>query len=218
MVKRLGLLQIAPCLVFCGNKVLTTGEGGAIVTNSKEIYEKIKLIRSHGRLDKTSYFDNPSESQYVQLGYNWRMSTLTASLGISQIHKLDKIIKMRQENARYISSRISKHSEITIPNLPSGYDHIYQLYTIRLVNEKIRDKLHDYLSQKRIFSKIYFNPIHKTQFYAEHFPTENNSLVMTEKISNQVLTIPVYPNMTDEEKDYLICSIDEFFETESNLL
>ena len=82
---------------FCGNKVLTTGEGGAVVTNSKKIYEKIKLIRSHGRQDSNNYFQNPSKSQYLSLGYNWRMSSLTAALGISQLNKLDKIIKMRQK-------------------------------------------------------------------------------------------------------------------------
>ena len=68
-----------------------------------EIYEKLKLIRSHGRIDKAGYFDNPEISNYEMLGYNWRMSSITATLGISQIHKLDKLIKMRQENAKYIS-------------------------------------------------------------------------------------------------------------------
>ena len=144
---------------FCGNKVLTTGEGGAIVTDSKEIYEKIKLIRSHGRFDKTNYFDNVSESQYLELGYNWRMSTITAALGISQIQKLDKIIQMRKENAKFISSRLSRHSEIKVPNVPFGYDHIYQMYTIRLPNKKIRNALHEFLTEKKIFSKVYFNPI-----------------------------------------------------------
>ena len=101
--KKTGSIADSSIFSFCGNKVLTTGEGGAVVTNSKEVYEKIKLIRSHGRLDKKSYFENPSMANYLQLGYNWRMSSMTAALGISQLHKLDKIIKMRQNNAVYIS-------------------------------------------------------------------------------------------------------------------
>jgi perosamine synthetase len=201
---------------FCGNKVLTTGEGGAIVTDSKEIYEKIKLIRSHGRFDKTNYFDDVSESQYLELGYNWRMSTITAALGISQIQKLDKIIQMRKENAKFISSRLSRHSEIKVPNVPFGYDHIYQMYTIRLPNKKIRNALHEFLTEKKIFSKVYFNPIHTTSYYKKYFPVSDNSLNMTEKISGQVLTLPLYPNMTNEEKDYLVDSIDEFFELKVN--
>ena len=81
--------------------------------------EKIKSIRSHGRIDTTSYFSNPEESQYVSLGYNWRMSSLTAALGISQLNKLDKLIKMRQNVAQKLSTGLSKFREISIFNPPS---------------------------------------------------------------------------------------------------
>jgi len=209
--KKIGSISDTTIFSFCGNKVLTTGEGGAITTNSQEIYEKIKLIRSHGRVDTGDYFNNPSSSQYVGLGYNWRMSTLTAALGLSQLQKLDKIIKMRKENARFLSERLSKISQITVPNPPSGHEHIYQMYTIRLENEKMRDDLHNFLTQKEIFSKVYFYPIHKTQFYNKY--NINNKLHVTEMIASQVLTIPLYPNMTNEEKEYLSNSILEFFES-----
>ena len=106
--KKVGTVGDAAIFSFCGNKVLTTGEGGAVVTDSKEVYEKIKLIRSHGRMDSTSYFENPNPAQYSMPGFNWRMSSITASLGISQLQKLDKIIQMRKDNASYISSRLSK--------------------------------------------------------------------------------------------------------------
>ena len=135
--KKVGSISDSAIFSFCGNKVLTTGEGGAVVTNSKSIYEKIKLIRSHGRQDKINYFNNTQESTYLQLGYNWRMSSITAALGISQINKLDKIIKMRQANAKYISEKLSKHNEITIPKIPEGFKHIFQMYSIRLPNKKI---------------------------------------------------------------------------------
>jgi len=209
--EKIGSISDSTIFSFCGNKVLTTGEGGAVVTNSKEVYEKIKLIRSHGRVDNSDYFSNPSSSQYVGLGYNWRMSTLTATLGISQLQKLDKIIKMRKENAQYLSENLSKIPEIRVPTSPPGHEHIYQMYTIRLENEKMRDDLHDFLTTKEIFSKVYFQSIHKTQFYRK-FSTDNN-LPVSEMISNQVLTIPLYPNMTKEEKEYLVNSITEFFET-----
>jgi perosamine synthetase len=200
---------------FCGNKVLTTGEGGAVVTNSKEVYEKIKLIRSHGRIDKKSYFENPSMSNYLQLGYNWRMSSITAALGISQLQKLDKIIKMRQDNAKYISDNLKKLPHVKTPSPPSGYDHIYQMYSIRLSSNEIREKLHQFLLKKSIFSKVYFNPIHQTTFYKEKFSSENYSLPVTELISKEILTLPMYPNMTNNEKNYLIESIFEFFENNS---
>lgn len=210
--KKVGSIADSSIFSFCGNKVLTTGEGGAVVTNSKEIYEKILLIRSHGRMDKIAYFNNSSQSHYVQLGYNWRMSSITAALGISQLNKLNRIIKMRQDNANYISSRLSKYPEIKTPQPPSEYQHIYQMYTIRLPNKNTRDGLHNFLVDKRIFSKVYFNPIHLTSFYMEKFKTRKGLLPITEKISEEVLTLPLYPNMTSEEKDYLINSISEYFE------
>ena len=197
---------------FTGNKVLTTGEGGAITTNSREIYEKIKLIRSHGRIDKINYFNNPHESNYQGIGYNWRMSTITACLGITQLEKLDKIIKMRQENANFLSERLSKHSQIQVPKGNTEYIHIYQMYTIRLPNKIIRDKLHSHLLADGIFSKVYFYPIHLTDFYKNKFGTKSGILPVTEKIADQVLTLPIYPNMTIEEKNLLIESIDMFFE------
>jgi len=210
--KKVGSIADSSIFSFCGNKVLTTGEGGAVVTNDSEIFEKLKLIRSHGRLDTVSYFQNPSPSDYLQLGYNWRMSSITAALGISQLHKLDKIIKMRQENAKYVSSKLSKYSQITVPSSLSGCEHIFQMFSIRLPNKEIRDSLHEFLKSKKIFSKVYFSPIHLTQFYKEKLGSEKNSLPITEMISDQILTLPMYPNMTNEEKSYLVESIDEFFE------
>lgn len=213
--KKVGSIADSTIFSFCGNKVLTTGEGGAIVTNSKEICEKIKLLRSHGRADKVAYFNNPDESQYVGLGYNWRMSSITATLGIAQLLKLDKIIRMRQENAKYISSRLSKHKQLKLPFSSFDYENIFQMYTLRLENKKLRDNLHKFLINKKIFSKVYFNPIHLTSFYKEKFGTKRGDLPTTEKISDQVLTIPIYPNMTKEEKNYLVESISKFFESEN---
>jgi len=209
---KVGTVGDSAIFSFCGNKVLTTGEGGAVVTNSKEIYEKIKSIRSHGRLDSISYFNNPDSGQYNTIGYNWRMSSITAALGISQLQKLDKIIKMRQENAKYISNKLSKCKEIKLPIPPKGYDHIYQMYSIRVKNQKIRDGLQKYLLGKQIFSKVYFKPIHKMTFYKNQKKNGEEYLPVTEKISDTILTIPLYPNMTEEEKDYLVNSILEFFE------
>ena len=213
--KKIGTIGDSSIFSFCGNKVLTTGEGGAIVTDSKEIYEKVKLIRSHGRIDKINYFNNPEKSEYVDIGYNWRMSSITASLGISQMNKLEKIIKKRQDNAKYISDSLEKIKEIQVPRQKEGNKHIFQMYTIRLEDKKSRNDLHAYLTEKRIFSKVYFEPVHLADFYKKKFGTSLGMLPITEKIAEQVLTLPLYPNMTNEEKDYLISTIREFFETYS---
>ncbi|WKT58305.1 DegT/DnrJ/EryC1/StrS family aminotransferase [Candidatus Nitrosotenuis chungbukensis] len=211
--KKTGSFADITIFSFCGNKVLTTGEGGAIVTNSKETYERIKSLRSHGRLDRVSYFNNASDPEYLSLGYNWRMSSITAALGISQLQKLDKIIMMRKENARYISSKLSKYSDhIKFPYDSNNYNNIYQMYTIMLNDQKTRDDLQKFLISKKIFSKVYFSPIHLTDYYKTRFNLGEGYLPVTEQISKKVLTLPIYPNMNDEEKNYLVNSVSEFFE------
>ena len=120
---------------------------------------------------------------------------------------------MRQQNAQYLSNHLSKFKEIILPIPPSGYEHIYQMYTIRLSNKQKRDQLHEHLIKKRIFSKIYFSPIHLTDFYKEKLKMDVK-LPVTENISDQVLTLPLYPNMTMDEKKYLVDSVAEFFEEE----
>jgi perosamine synthetase len=210
--KKVGSLSDSAIFSFCGNKVLTTGEGGAVTTNSKEVYEKLKSIRSHGRLDPISYFDNPYSSNYLMLGYNWRMSSITASLGISQLQKLDKIILMRKRNAEYLSKYLSKRPEICVPIPPEGYDHIYQMYSIRLKDKQIRDGLKKHLLNLKIFCKVYFDPIHQMQFYKNMKNNKKPFLPVTKRISDEILTLPLYPNMTNEEMDYVINSVFSFFE------
>lgn len=208
--KKVGSLSDLAIFSFCGNKVLTTGEGGAIVTDSKEKFEKIKAIRSHGRIDKIPYFNNPSDSDYVGIGYNWRMSSITAALGISQIEKLDKLINLRQKNASFISERISKNKQLRIP---TNSENIFQMYSILLENEKLRNELQQFLLKKKIFCKVYFQPIHLMDYYKKYFENQIISLPVTESISQRILTLPIYPNMTNDEKIYLVNSINEFFET-----
>jgi perosamine synthetase len=140
------------------------------------------------------------------------MPSVIAALGISQLAKFDKIIKMRQEHAQYLNQRLMKHPQIQTPNPSDGYNHIYQMYTIRLENKQIRDSLREFLLKKRIFCKVYFNPIHLTAYYMSKFGLSAGILPATEKISEQVLTLPLFPSMSSEEKTLLCDSIDEFFE------
>ncbi|HEC92054.1 MAG TPA: DegT/DnrJ/EryC1/StrS family aminotransferase, partial [Candidatus Atribacteria bacterium] len=195
--KKVGTFGDSAMFSFCQNKVISTGEGGAITTDSKEIYEKLKLIRSHGRLETQDYFTSTGPMDYICLGYNFRMPTMIAALGISQIKKIDKIIKMRRDKAEYIRKKLSKIREITLPIPPYNYFHVYQMYTIRINDTKqTRDKLIQYLAEKGIMSKVYFDPIHLTYFYRNKFGFKKGDLPITEKISEQVLSLPLYPTLT----------------------
>mgnify|MGYP006411844567 CR=1 FL=1 len=197
-------------LSFAGNKVLTTGEGGAIITNSKQIYEKLKLIRSHGRQINSNYFQTNETPNYISLGYNWRMSSMTAALGISQLSKLDKLISKRKKNAQYLSSKLNKHSKVILPFNYKNHKSIFQLFSIRVI-DNLRDDLIEFLTSKGIMSKIFFEPVHLTQFYSKN--KKKISLPTTEKISQQILTLPMYPSLTKHDMNFISDSIDEFMET-----
>jgi len=200
-------------LSFCQNKVITTGDGGAVVTDLREIYEKLKLIRSHGRLEDNGYFSSWKHMDYVTLGYNYRMSDITAALGIAQLEKIDKIIKMRRKNAEYMDSMLSKIRDISPPKPPHDYFHVYQMYTVRVEGEqKTRDDLAKYLAEKGIMTKVYFHPVHLTYFYKNEL-NYDCELPVTEEISKQVLTLPMYPSLTAEEMDYIVEETKAFFST-----
>ena len=198
---------------FAGNKVLTTGEGGAIVTNSNKIFNKLKLIRSHGRIEKQNYFSSNIKPEYIELGFNWRMSSISAALGITQLSKMEKMINMRRKNAAYLSSRLNKYDKIKVPTEPKHYRHVYQLYSIQLPNLNKRNMLMKFLTKKGIMSKVYFNPIHQTRFYKQSGFSKTKKLLVTERIANKILSLPLYPNMKKEELKFIIDSVSEFLET-----
>lgn len=196
---------------FAGNKILTTGEGGCLVTDSKKLYEKLKLIRSHGRLEHKNYFHSIDKPEYVTLGYNWRMSSITAALALSQLERIGKLIEMRRRNAEYLSRHIKKQKRIITPNEPKGHKHVYQLYSIRMENKIIRNALMKFLSKRGIMSKVFFHPVHMTKFYSD-MGFSNNMLKTTETISNQILSLPMYPGLKREELDFICNTINEFMD------
>ena len=199
---------------FAGNKVLTTGEGGAVVTNSKSLFEKLQLLRSHGRRDKQNYFSSTDKPDYVSIGYNWRMSSMTAALAISQLEKIEKLINLRRKNAGYLNSRLSKLKNVKVSLEMQSYRHVYQMYSILLPNSDFRNKLMTFLTKKGIMSKVFFDPVHLTRFYKNMGYAKNLKLPVTESISQRTLTLPMYPGLKKEELDYICESVKEFIEQE----
>ena len=208
--KKVGSFGDSSILSFCAPKIITTGEGGMILTNSRDVYEKAKLVYNHGRAEASDYFSSTEQMEYVSLGYNFRMSTMTAALGVAQMGKIGKIIDLRRENAKYLTERLSKITEIETPKEPTGYSHIYQMYTIR-VNTGVRDSLKDYLVKHGIGARVYFDPVHLSLFYRRRFGYKGGELPITEKICGQVLTLPMFPALTEGEMDYIAQTVREFF-------
>ena len=190
---------------FCQNKIITSGEGGIIVTNSSDIYQKLKLIRSHGRLEKKEdFFSTSKEMDYIQVGYNYRMSSLTAALALSQFKKVRNIIRIRREKANYYNKNLSKINDVKIPSEQKNHYHVYQMYTIQLKDHKTREKIQKNLTKEKIMTKIYFSPIHLKTLYREKYNYKKGDLPATEQISGKVLTLPLYPSLTNKDMDSII--------------
>jgi len=209
---KVGTFGDSAMLSFCQNKVITTGDGGAVVTDLAEIYERLKLIRSHGRLESSDYFATREPMDYVTLGYNYRMSDITAALGLAQLAKIDKLIKLRRERAEYLNKKLSNIKKLLTPRpFYNYYFHVYQMYTIRaLEGQKRRDSLAKHLDENGIMTKIYFSPVHLTHFYKNDLKYKAK-LPVTEEMSKQVLTLPLFPSMTKKETNRIIDNVESFF-------
>jgi len=209
--KKVGTFGDCAILSFCANKVITTGEGGAVVTDSEEIYQKLKLIRSHGRAENANYFSSTQYMDYITLGYNFRMSDITAALGIAQLEKINDIIEMRRKRAERLSAKFSQIAGVEVPRPPDGFSHVYQMYTIKVKEgREKRDALMKYLAEEGIMTKVYFPPVHLTRFYKDGLGYAIR-LPVTERLSEQVLTLPIYPTLTEDEIDCIAEAVTNFF-------
>jgi len=208
--QKVGTFSDASIFSFCQNKVITAGEGGITVTNSKPIAEKLKLIRSHGRVESNEgYFATTQDLDYIQAGYNYRLPSINAALILSQFKKFNKIIHMRREKAAYYTKKFKKIPFIRTPAESKGDYHVYQLYTIELPDKKTRDGLQRHLTKAGIMTKIYFEPVHLKTYYTKEFHYKRNDLPITENIADKVLTLPLYPSLTKREMDYIISTIEK---------
>ena len=196
-------------LSFCGNKVMTCGEGGMATTDSRDTYERLKLVRSHGRLETENYFTSAKIFDYMTLGYNWRMSNITAALAISQFRKLDRMAGMRRAHAEVMSKQLSQSPVITTPTAVGHEQNVYQMYTIRLKNNRLREGLRNHLAEREISAKVYFDPVHRTIYY-QKLGFQDTFLPITDRLSKEVLTLPIYPSMTSEESNYVVSNVLEY--------
>ena len=201
--KMIGSFGDISILSFCQNKIITTGEGGAIVTDNYPLQRKIKQIISHGRNCPGKFFETKKPIDYISLGHNWRMSSTTAALGLSQIKKTEHNIKERIKIARYYQEKLSKIDGIGLFKGAEKARNVFQMFPIRAKN---RDSLIHFLDNQKIASRVCFNPVHKCYYYKD-----KTHLPITEQISKEILTLPIYPKMVRKDLELIVKAIYEFY-------
>lgn len=205
--RTVGTIGDAAALSFCQNKVLPTGEGGAVVTDDDEVARRLEEFRSHGRRSD-DYFDSSDSGEYVRVGTNVRMSDLVASVGCSQLERVESHIADRRRVATQLSERLADVDGVE-PHTAAGRGrHVYQLYTITLEGPAQRDAVIDTLAERDVASKVYWEPgVHLARSYRDEYGYEPGSLPVTEEITGRVLSLPIHPNLEDHEIERIVAGV-----------
>jgi perosamine synthetase len=178
-------------------KNITTGEGGMITTDDADFAEKCRVLRQHG-MRRRYYHD--------ELGYNFRMTDLQAAIGLAQIKKLDAFNRIRNHNARYLSSRLRG---VKTPVVPDGYGHVFHQYTIRVPANK-REDLLGYLQEKGIGTGVFYPvPAHQQSFYQAELGY-HVSMPRAEAAAAEVLSLPVHPGLTQQDLETIVEAVNTY--------
>lgn len=200
--KKLGTIGDVGCFSFFSNKNISTGEGGMLVTKNAEYLERAKLLRSHGMTTMSYQRAKGHSTSYdvIEYGYNYRMDDLRASLGIAQLSKIRKDLEARAiVRERYIKN-LSGIVGLTIPFESCKEFSSNYIFTIVMegVAANRRDQVRDLLSSNGIQTSIHYPPVHLFSTYQKFSKT----LLVTENIANQIITLPMYAALKMADVDY----------------
>jgi len=208
---------------FCGNgyysdigvfsfhpvKHIACGEGGMLTTNSKELYKKLLLLRTHG-ITKENMEENHGNWYYemIALGFNYRLTDFQSALGITQLAKNNKGVVRRNE----ISSNYKKafKGKIKFQYLPIGSYNAHHLFIIEVENRK---ELYDFLHSKGILAQIHYVPVHTLPYYKK-IGYEGSDLINAENYYSKCISLPMYPTLSNEEQNFVIDQVLKFISDE----
>lgn len=187
-------------------KPITTGEGGAIVTNSEKYYRQLKSLRSHGIEKNQDGFNVMTE-----LGYNYRLTDLQAALGLSQLKKLDRFVKIRNKIANWYKQELSGIKEISLPLITPASLSGWHLFVILVKESAKRMPLADYLKKEGIGVNFHYPAVYRQPFYRRH--GYNDITLRNEDFYHQsCLTLPLHVSLTKKDVKFVSNKIKEFFQ------
>jgi len=203
-----GTIGDISALSFCQNKILPTGEGGAIITDNSALAQKASQFGNHGRVEG-DYFGSVGSGEYEIVGSNYRMPDMVAAVGCAQLEKVDELIAQRQQVANRYLDGLADIDALTPHEPAAGCSHVYQLFTVLFDSKSDRMAAIDALSDAEISAKIYWDPpLHQTGVFAEG---NHDGLETTESISSRVLSLPMYPSLTPNDIDRVVSVLAETF-------
>ena len=194
-------------------KQITTGEGGVITTNNKDIYEKLLMLRTHGMTKNTQQLKENHGSWYYEmqeLGFNYRMTDIQAALGIEQLKKNDDWVTKRRRIVSNYDEAFKSVEQITPQiHLDENGEYSYHLYIIQC--EK-RAELFQFLKENGVNTQVHYIPIHLQPYYKNIYGYGRGDYPVAEKYYNNALSLPLYPTLTDSEQEKVISLVKKFYE------
>src|SRR4030043_259285 len=199
--KKVGAFGDCAIFAFYPNKQMTTGEGGVLVTDNKEIYDLCVSYRNQGRGAGGEWHE------YVRLGYNYRLSDINCALGISQLVKIEMLLKKRAEVAKEYTNRLKKIKGIKIPfDSTKEFKVSWFVYVIQVDN---KEAFMSELTKRGVQCSSYFNPIHLMSFYKEKFGFKPGDFPVCEAVAKTTVALPFYSAMSKEDVAYVCEKIAE---------
>lgn len=199
-------------LSFHPVKHITTGEGGMILTNNKDYYEKLKLFRTHGiTRDKNLITKNEGPWYYEQqyLGYNYRITDIQAALGISQMNKLDNFLKIRRKYAQMYNNAFKDIEELIIPYQLPYTNSSWHIYVLQLRLEKLkvgRREIYEALLKENIGVNVHYIPVYYHPYYKK-LGYKKGLCPNAEHLYERIITLPLFPKMTEEDVQDVITAV-----------
>ena len=194
-------------LSFHPVKIITTGEGGMVLTNNDDIYQKIKKLRGHGITSEEFELETPGPWYYEQqlLGYNYRITDIQAALGTSQLKKLDKFVEKRNKLADYYRDILLENKYFKLMEVPQNVYSAYHLAIIRIINSssKIHRKLFEWMRENQVWVQLHYWPIHLQPYYKK-LGFRRGYLPESEKYAESCFSIPLHVKTTKEEQDLVL--------------
>ena len=197
-------------------KNITTGEGGSVLTNDCNIYEKISLLRTHGiEKDPNKMKKNHGTWHYEmnELGFNYRITDLQSALGSNQLKKLDKFIKKRKNIALMYNEYFKNMENITTPKVKTNIGHAYHLYPIQIDFDKIKIEKNLFFRKLRengIILQVHYIPIHLQPYYKKKYGYKLGSFPISERFYAKEVSLPIYPLLTNKDISKVTNEISNF--------
>jgi len=211
--KAIGSISDMTTFSFHPVKHITTGEGGMITTNDRQLYNKLLLFRSHGitrnRDLMIEEYQGPWYYEQLELGYNYRMTDIQAALGLSQLNKVDRFIKRRREIASIYTLAFSEEVNLITPLQQDGCNSSWHLYVIRLNLKDLKCNRRDffeYMLQENIGVNIHYIPVYKHPYYQKN-GYRDVICPNSEQFYDTCISLPIFPKMTNEDVEDVILSV-----------